>query len=419
MNLASFFAASAADAVRQIHAQLGPEAVIVAVRPRPAQGWARLWPGSAGIEVLAMAPPEKAETQEHPTAALLGLDDRGPSGLFSQPPSLAPDLPLPGGGRNSVCSADAAPNSDEAMRPGAGVVGCPTNVKRAESGSHTQHRWRSVTLLERLGLSPPCAERLDDALDSLHGLAPPNSLAEEFVLTRTTLARFWRPPPAVDGGAADRPHVFVGPPGAGKTTVLCKWLTHAVLAEGRVARVWRLDGATANMGESLSVYGEILGVPVERVWADPNRAGAKPDPVGAGVELRFIDLPGVEAQDRAGLQDLRDRLRRLPSPHVHLVLNGAYEVPTLLAQIRAFEAAPIHDVSFTHLDEEPNWAKLWNFVLGTSYSIRFLSAGQNIPGQFLTAAPGILFPKQFREPVGEPSLPPQANWPWQTSCFPS
>ncbi|NJK31399.1 MAG: type VI secretion system baseplate subunit TssK [Deltaproteobacteria bacterium] len=41
-------------------------------------------------------------------------------------------------------------------------------------------------------------------------------------------------------------------------------MTHVTLLGGSEARVWRLDGATANTAESLSVYGEILGVPVIR-----------------------------------------------------------------------------------------------------------------------------------------------------------
>ena len=34
--------------------------------------------------------------------------------------------------------------------------------------------------------------------------------------------------------------------------------------EGRQAAVWRLDGHVANTAESLSVFAEILGVPVDR-----------------------------------------------------------------------------------------------------------------------------------------------------------
>jgi flagellar biosynthesis GTPase FlhF len=49
----------------------------------------------------------------------------------------------------------------------------------------------------------------------------------------------------------------------------------------------------------------------------------------------------------------------------------------------------------THLDEEPRWGKLWNVVLGTKYPVRFLSAAQNIPGEFLSATAERILIRQF------------------------
>ncbi|HYG35194.1 MAG TPA: hypothetical protein VEC99_10440, partial [Clostridia bacterium] len=76
-----------------------------------------------------------------------------------------------------------------------------------------------------------------------------------------------------------------------------------------------------------------------------------------------------------------------PDAEVHLVLNAAYEGQLLLAQGRAFGTLPVNDVILTHIDEEPRWGKLWNFVLGTNYTVSYLSAGQNLPGDFQPADP--------------------------------
>lgn len=398
MNLVPFIADSAAEALEQIHAQLGPEAVVVSVRRRPAQGLARLWSAGSGIEVLALAPQQQPAPKPFAPSSLLGTPDPAPAEFFPQPspfvpsPSVAATVGEPASppGANSSSGAWLAPEADFPV-PAAEWTG-------KEDRGRASHGWRSVALLEAMGLVRRNSERLLDALQARHGPAPPDPLAEELALTRAALTRFWRTPPALEGEVVGRPHVFVGPPGSGKTTVLCKWLTQSVLLEGRAARVWRLDGAGANTAEILSVYGEILRVPVERFWSDPGPVRPGRDPGGAEGEdrLRFIDLPGVEPQDGAALADLRERLRGFPSPHIHLVLNAAYEIPTLLGQARAFGVLPIHDLVCTHLDEEPRWAKLWNLVLGTNYSIRFLSGGQNIPGGFLTAAPEQLFPPQFQ-----------------------
>jgi flagellar biosynthesis GTPase FlhF len=108
--------------------------------------------------------------------------------------------------------------------------------------------------------------------------------------------------------------------------------------------------------------------------------------------LWFVDLPGVDIADAPALDALRRQIAGLPSPRVHLVLNAAYEMPALLAQWRAFEPCGPEDLIFTHLDEETRRVKLWNFVFGTNCSLRFLGAGQKIPGEFRNASPEILLP---------------------------
>ena len=49
----------------------------------------------------------------------------------------------------------------------------------------------------------------------------------------------------------------------------------------------------------------------------------------------------------------------------------------------------------THLDEEANRGKLWNLVLGTKFSIGFVSTGQNIPGELQNASAELFFQQQF------------------------
>lgn len=159
-------------------------------------------------------------------------------------------------------------------------------------------------------------------------------------------------------------------------------MTQAVLGEERRVRVFRLDGAAANTSEFLSLHCEMIGAPVDRFWAAPEPP----------VELLFVDVPGVEMHDTHGLTALRDLLASLPWPHVHLVLNAAYETPILFEQFRAFAPLGIEDIAFTHLDEDRHRVKLWNFVLGTNCSLSFLGAGQKIPGDFRRADSALLFP---------------------------
>ncbi len=352
-----FIAESAPDAVAQIRAKLGPEAVVVNVRQLPADGLAKLWKAPR-IEVLAYKPDAKAA---EPVADPL-------NDLKQELQAIRQQL--------ATANAGAATDFPRGL----------SQPQRAAGGARSAGTpgWRVGEVLESSGLMPIHAQRVMEQMRSRHGELPPESLAEELVMARSALSGLWRSLP--ENSRSERGvHVLIGPAGAGKTTCICKWLAQARLIENRPAHVWRLDGATANTAESLSVYCEILGVGTDRTWS-----GAP-----EGDELCFVDLPGVDWRNPGAIHELGRTLATLGATRVHLVLNAAYEVPLLLAQARAFGSLPVDDLILTHLDEEPRWGKVWNVVLGTKYPVRFLSAAQNVPGDFLPATPERILTRQF------------------------
>lgn len=334
MKLIPFVAENADVALAQIHAQLGPDAVVVSVRRLPAYGISRLWHHTGNIEVVACVPDEEPKRKTH-----------------------------------------AVPPGEDAYVPFA------EKVEPLDSTAPTPRRWRSITWLESLGLWPVLADQVEQQVSTLHGDGPPTMPIAEWTAVRNVLSESWRPARQVmeDTG---RPHVFIGPPGSGKTTALCKWMTRAVLADNQKVQVWRLDGETANTAEFLTLHSEMIGVPIERFWRLPENP----------ANLLFVDLPGVESHNTNAMSALRSQITAWPQPHIHLVLNAACETSILFEQFQAFAALSPEDVIFTHLDEERRRVKLWNFVLGTNCSLSFLGAGQKIPGDFHRAESALLFP---------------------------
>jgi flagellar biosynthesis protein FlhF len=322
MEPEQFIASSATDAAQQIRAKFGPDAVVVNIRQMPGR-----WFRQSRIEVLAHA----AEPASPVASKLLDT-------------------------------------TDEVISPVHQPVVCDKVIPPAHDGKLSQAgKQGAATLLESLGLLPLHAQRVLERISATE--AP--WLVDDLKQVRAALAATWIP----CNPAGAQLHVFVGAPGVGKTTALCKWLTLSVLLEGKSAHVWRLDGTTANTSESLSIHGDVLGVPVERSWTN--------EPISEAIG--FVDLPGVSSVDTEAINLLAARLARFPSAQVHLVLNAAYDTAASLAQARALKALPITDVIVTHLDEEPRWCRLWNLLLGVGLPIRYLSAGQNIPGEFMEA----------------------------------
>ena len=368
MKIFQFIAENAALAVEQIRRQLGPAAIIVNVRQLPAEGLTRFWT-QPRIEVLAGVPDSPAASE---TLTALSGETISPV-TSAQPPRLHAPLNLPESPFPGLLKAD-----ELFERGAADGAGDPVKF------GHPEHRWRMPGVLREMGLAPLHVHHFLEHLQARHGEQPPAALRDEIALACSVLAELWGRTPQAP--AVSSLHAFVGPSGSGKTTVICKWLTQATLLAGHSARVWRLDGATANTAESLSVYGEILGVPVARSLTFEE---------GAPADVGFIDLPGVDWKDASAMRDLAQRVAGLPPTQVHLVLNAAYESSILLAQAQAFRQLPVQDVVLTHLDEESRWGKLWNLVLGTNYRVGWLSAGQNIPGTFIAATAEDILSRQF------------------------
>ena len=360
MEPVSFTATSAEEAVAQIRSKLGSDAVVLNVRRLPPNGLARFWQKPM-IEVLAVKP-DAPEPTKTPAPVVEAAPFSEALAEFRQ--QLA-EIKEQVAGRSAAEPTLTPVEEDEETEPDGGA-------------------WRVGALLRKSGLRALATQHILDKIRAEHGETPPRSLGEEILCARDALAAAWRRPSAVPARSL---HVLVGPSGSGKTTYLCKWLTQAVLLEARAARVWRLDGAIANVAECLSVHCEILGVAHERSW--PSEGTPLTENLG------FIDLPGVDWRKAAAVKELGDRLKEFGRAHVHLVLNGAYDTSILLSQYRAFAALPLEDLTITHLDEETCWGKLWNLVLGTNCSIRHFSAGQNIPGDLCEASPHLIFARQF------------------------
>jgi flagellar biosynthesis protein FlhF len=329
MKLVAIIAENAAAALAQVHEQLGPDAVVVSVRKIPGEGLSRFLQNSGKVEVTACIPNETPKIKKPPV-----------------PPAVEPVKSL-----------------DEKIEP-------------EKSARRSPPHWRQVSRVESM-LLPLLTDRLEQKLGGEISRTPD----ADWTAVNERLTSSWRPARRVMAGTG-RPHVFIGPAGSGKTTALCKWMTSAVLVNENSVRVWRLDGETANASEFLTLHCELLNVPVERFWNAPVEL----------ADLNFVDLPGVEIRNAGALAALRAQLSAWPQPHVHLVLNAAYESSILFEQFHAFEAFAPEDIIFTHLDEERRRVKLWNFVLGTDCPMSFLGAGQKIPGEFLRAEPALLFP---------------------------
>ena len=189
MEPSSFIAASAEEAVSQIRAKLGPEAVVLNVRRLPATGLARFWQKPM-IEVLACKPEAEVAAPDPFSEALAEFR-----------------LEL------------AEIKQQVSSRP---VPEIPAPVRTDEEEELNTGSWRVGSMLRKSGLSPLHTQHVLDRLHTQYGEEPPYSLGEEIIRAQDVLAASWRKPAPLPAKSL---HVLIGPAGCGKTTYLCKWLT--------------------------------------------------------------------------------------------------------------------------------------------------------------------------------------------------
>lgn len=360
MNAVKIIAASPQEALEQVQAQIGPDAVILNVRNLPVTGMKKLWT-KPQVEVLATAqepvPNEKESLQQ------LAVKVRQLEGeLYAR----------------GIPPIETLPSPEAKLPPKVMQL-----IREAQGDKLEEALLPAVQVLEQIGLLPSHARWLSAQSRNFLGATKPRNLPEEMELLREVLSEYWHQLARRVEKPGNPVRVLVGTPGTGKTTVLAKWATQETFLRQRPSRIWRLDADRPNTAEFLSLHGELLQVPVERVW--------DPDEQPPEDTLRLVDFPGVSADQPDSLEALARQVNDLGETEIHLVLNAAYDLGLLLRQAKAFSLLRLSGVILTHVDETERWSKVWNIMLAMQLPITYLSGGQDIPGDFHPAIPESLF----------------------------
>ena len=166
--------------------------------------------------------------------------------------------------------------------------------------------------------------------------------------------------------------IFLGSPGSGKTTALCKLLAADTFVRQQAGMVLKLDLDSANPSDGLAVFCEAMGVPCVRGVIDVPE-------LDEDTRL-YVDLPGLSLDDGEQIGLLAEELTPLaPTSHV-LVVNAAYDSSVIKHLCRAGEQIGCTHLVLTHCDELIHWGKLWDILLGSELTPLFLGTGQNVAG---------------------------------------
>jgi len=175
------------------------------------------------------------------------------------------------------------------------------------------------------------------------------------------------------------PHVvaLIGPTGVGKTTTIAKLAANLKLREKRRVGLITIDTYRIAAVDQLKKYADIIGSPLRVVTSpeDLRDAIALMD----DYEYILIDTAGRSPTDTLKLNELRNFIEVARPDEVHLVLSTTASQECIEAAIARFGEVRVDKIIFTKLDEAVHVGVVLNVVKKVNKSLSYITTGQDVP----------------------------------------
>ena len=361
MSVIRFTGANSREAMRQVRAALGDDALILANR-RTEQG----------IEILAMA-------------------EQGAEPRSAAPPDAAP---------RPAAAAAAATSSPASAESRDGFEAMSARLLQE------MQEMRDLLAAREPAVAPPQRERLTRWLEEAgfsrtvvgEALAALPADLEEGAEAAWLVGRLAARLPVQEDELAllDQGGIvaLVGPTGVGKTTTAAKLAARFVMRHGpeSVALV-STDGFRVGAHEQLRIYAELLGIPMHGLELEQSLENLLP--TLAGKRFVIIDTVGMSQRDRRIIDQVA-RLQGGAPVRPVLVLNAASQ-PEALEEVvvnyrQAVQAAglALEDCVISKQDEAGRLGPLLDALMRHGLRLLFVAHGQRVPEDLTVGDPASL-----------------------------
>jgi flagellar biosynthesis protein FlhF len=393
-----FLAKSLPEAMIQVKAELGPDAVILHTNEVRVGGVFGLF-GKRMIQVMAAVEEAAPAALERKAAVPLA---RSPL----QAPPLAPAVPtrveVP---VTPMAAAPVAAAPAPGLAPLRGAGPAPLEEYGAVREDLAGVKAMVGQIMERLE-QPAEVTRLEPNLRELVAalvrggveqdvalgvvsrvrtkiLKAQGSLAQAPELVRATLAKELGTVRTLDGSG----HVvaFVGPTGVGKTTTLAKLAAHLTLQERKRVALITADTYRIAAVDQLRTYSEIIGVPLEVVYEPTEVEGALDRYRDRDIIL--VDTAGRSPRNGAHMAELKEYLQVLAPAETYLVMAMTSAFRDAQAIVDSYLPLGFDRFLFTKWDETVAPVLIYNVVHKYKRPLSYVTTGQNVPDDIEVADP--------------------------------
>lgn len=397
MRVKKYIVDSMSDALEQIRAELGKDAIILNTKPVKTGGFLGMF-RKKQIEVIAAIDPNGEKPRPRRTEA--PVPPPAPPIPATAPPiemvpaSVSMPTTVKKGSRTKEFAAVLQQKS--AQENAALLSEVNVQVLTKEIGDMRNMLWKLMMTDEKAAAMPPVFMTIRQRLQKqevegeiivslfervMKHLSPEELSQETKVWTevkRQLIA--WMDESQSAQGPLNQNATFVsfiGPTGVGKTTTLAKLAADSVLQHKRKVGMITSDTYRIAAVEQLKTYANILNVPLKVVYA----AEELPQTIErlTGCDLVFMDTAGRNYRNKEYVEDVNQLLASHQPIETFLVLSLTAKYEDIKAVVESFRHVPIQKVIFTKIDETRSYGAIVNLVLERGLSLSYFATGQNVP----------------------------------------
>ena len=170
---------------------------------------------------------------------------------------------------------------------------------------------------------------------------------------------------------------MIGPTGTGKTATVAKLAANFKLRQNLRVGLVSLDTVRIAAVEQLRTYAEIIDTPL-KVASSPREMAQALDELSA-MDLVLVDTMGRSPRDELRIKELRAFFQGAESTEFHLVLSAVASSASLLSAVSQFSTIASPRLLFTKLDEAAVLGGILNCVVRTGNPVSYLTTGQDVP----------------------------------------
>ncbi|MGN7478511.1 flagellar biosynthesis protein FlhF [Solibacillus silvestris] len=206
----------------------------------------------------------------------------------------------------------------------------------------------------------------------------------------------------ISGLSYEKKYINVlGPTGVGKTTTIAKMAARSVLEKKKKIGFITTDTYRIAAIEQLKTYAALLQAPVEVVYNATDYAEAIKKL--AHLDLIFIDTAGRNYKEAKYVDDLKSLIRFGEQVESYLVLSLTAKQKDLESIIEQFKDLQIEKFIFTKLDETNSIGTMFNLMIKYNKGLAYYTNGQEVPEDIEQPSSDSLLELFFKENIDEGS----------------